>query len=65
MTTAEMIKEMVRLEVRRMIFEELTLVHESPHYMNDYVLRVELKLGDETVSSINISEYDIPSVRNT
>lgn len=60
MITAEQIKEMVRLEARRIIFEELTLVHESPHYMNDDVLRIELKLGDETVSSIHISEYDIP-----
>lgn len=65
MTTAEMIKEMVRLEVRRIIFEELTLEYDSPHYVNDNVLRLDLMLGDELVSSISIGEYDIPQPRNT
>ncbi|WKW88058.1 hypothetical protein pzkkv8_216 [Klebsiella phage pzk-kv8] len=62
MITAEMIKEMVRLEVRRVIFEELTLEYDSPHYVNDNILRVDLMLGDEVVSSIHIGEYDIPKI---
>lgn len=60
MITAETIKEMVRLEVRRIIFEELTLGYDSPHYVNDNILRVDLMLGDEVVSSIHIGEYDLP-----
>lgn len=60
MITAEQIKEMVRLEVRRIIFEELTLEYDSPHYVNDNILRVDLMLGDEVVSSVHIGEYDLP-----
>lgn len=60
MITAEQIKQMIDLEVRRIIFEELRLDYESPHYMNDEVLRVDLMLGEEVVSSIHLDKLDIP-----
>lgn len=62
MITPEQIKEMVQLEVKRLLREEVTLEYDSAHWMNDNCLRIELMFDGEAISSISISEYDLPKV---
>ena len=60
MITAEQIKELVALEVKRILHEEVTLEYDSAHWMNDNTLRIDLMMHDETISSICLSKYDLP-----
>lgn len=57
----EHIIKLIQQEVKRILTEEVTLEIDSPHWMNDNVLRVSLMLNDETITSIGIGKYDLPS----
>lgn len=63
MITPEQIKEMIQLEVRRILFEEVHLEYDSAHWMNDNNIRIDLMLGDETISCISLSQFDLPQVK--
>lgn len=60
MITSEQIKELVAFEVKRILREEVTLEYDAPHYMNGNILTINLVLNDETISSIDLSNYDLP-----
>lgn len=63
MITPEQIKEMIQLEVRRILFEDVTLQYDSPHWMNDNCLRIELLLNEEVITSMSLSQFDMPQVK--
>lgn len=58
--TIDSLKELIHLEAKALLREELTLEVTTPHFMNGNVLTIALNLSGEEIAVVNLNKWDLP-----
>lgn len=58
--TVDDLKDLIRLEAKALLREELTLEVSTPHFMNDNILTIALNISGEEIAVVNINKWDLP-----